>query len=112
MKIAILRVRGTVRREHDVRKVFETFGLNQKNHCTIVEDSPHVQGMLKIIAPFATWGPVEEKVLGQLKSKDKIIRLSPPKKGYGRKGVKVPYKKGGTCGNRGEKINELLMRMV
>jgi len=39
-----------------------------------------------------------------------LFRLSPPRKGY--EGVKRSYKEGGALGYRGEKINELLIRML
>ena len=41
-----------------------------------------------------------------------FFKLSPPVKGFERKGVKVPYSLGGVLGYRKEKINELVMRMV
>lgn len=113
MKLAIVRVRGDVRIGFKVRGTFTMLRLNQKNHCVVVEDAPHIRGMLKPIAPFATWGPVDEKTLTELKKKgDKLFRLNPPRKGYGRKGVKMPFKLGGATGDRKEKINDLLMRMV
>jgi len=65
--------------------------------------------MLQIIEPFATWGPVDEKTATALKER---TALNPPRKGYGRKGVKIPFKKGGAYGNRAEKINDLLTRMM
>ena len=42
----------------------------------------------------------------------KYFRLNPPKKGYGRKGIKKNFKEGGAVGYRGEKINDLIRRMV
>jgi len=41
-----------------------------------------------------------------------IFRLAPPRKGYDRKGIKHPYSIGGALGYRGERINELLERMI
>ncbi|HDI73179.1 MAG: 50S ribosomal protein L30 [Candidatus Altiarchaeales archaeon] len=41
-----------------------------------------------------------------------VFRLNPPKKGYERGGIKKPYTKGGALGYRGEKINELIERMI
>jgi len=41
-----------------------------------------------------------------------VFRLRPPKKGYDRGGIKHPYSLGGALGYRGEKINELLERMI
>ena len=41
-----------------------------------------------------------------------VFRLKPPSKGYERKGIKKHHSVGGVLGYRGEKINELLERMV
>ncbi|RLI92192.1 MAG: 50S ribosomal protein L30 [Candidatus Altiarchaeales archaeon] len=41
-----------------------------------------------------------------------IFRLAPPRKGYDRGGIKHPYSVGGALGYRGERINELLERMI
>ncbi|MEM4364098.1 MAG: 50S ribosomal protein L30 [Candidatus Diapherotrites archaeon] len=43
---------------------------------------------------------------------NKVFRLRPPKKGYERKGIKKPYSIGGALGNRKEKINDLILRMI
>ncbi|NPA77186.1 MAG: 50S ribosomal protein L30 [Candidatus Diapherotrites archaeon] len=42
----------------------------------------------------------------------KPFRLHPPRKGYGRNGIKRHFNEGGALGYRGEKINELLRRMI
>ena len=39
-----------------------------------------------------------------------VFKLHPPRKGY--EGVKVAYSQGGALGNRKEKMNELLERMI
>ncbi len=41
-----------------------------------------------------------------------VFRLSPPRRGYERNGIKKPFKLGGALGYRGEKINDLIKRMV
>lgn len=41
-----------------------------------------------------------------------FFRLHPPRKGYGRKGIKQHFKVGGALGYRGEKINDLILRMI
>ena len=41
-----------------------------------------------------------------------VFRLKPPSKGYERKGIKVPCSLGGALGYRGEKINDLLLKMI
>ncbi|HDN83289.1 MAG TPA: 50S ribosomal protein L30 [Candidatus Altiarchaeales archaeon] len=42
----------------------------------------------------------------------KVFRLKPPSGGYERAGIKKPFSVGGALGYRGEKINDLLLRMI
>ncbi|HOD89742.1 MAG TPA: 50S ribosomal protein L30 [archaeon] len=53
---------------------------------------------------------------GKVKLKDlnikPVFRLKPPSKGYERKGVKKTFKQGGALGYRGDKINNLLIKMI
>jgi large subunit ribosomal protein L30 len=49
----------------------------------------------------------------QLKYKLKpFFRLAPPRGGFERKGIKMPYAKGGVLGNRGENIKTLIEKML
>ena len=41
-----------------------------------------------------------------------FFRLHPPRKGYGRKGIKYSYTIGGALGYRGETINQLITKMT
>ncbi len=110
MKLAVVRVRGDVRITNKVRDTLKMLNLVKKNHCAIVEESPHIKGMLQLVKPYATWGPADEKTIAAVKKTEG--RLCPPRKGYGRKGIKMPYSLGGATGDRKEKINELITRMV
>ena len=110
MKIAVVRIRGDVRIKQKVRDTLKMLGLNKRNHCAILEDKPNILGMIKTIESQITWGPIDEKTLTAIQKKG--CRLNPPRKGYGRKGVKMPFLLGGAYGNRKEKINDLLMRMI
>ena len=51
-----------------------------------------------------------EKDIGQKIRKN--FRLNSPRKGYGRKGIKVSFNEGGALGYRGNKINDLIKRMI
>ena len=58
---------------------------------------------------------VEELKKGKTMNQVGIVncfRMSPPRKGYERKGIKVPFVLGGASGNRKEKINDLIVRMM
>jgi len=114
MKLAVVRVRGLVHIRHDFEYALRMLSLIKRNHCVVVEDSPSINGTLEKVKHFVTWGPVNEQTLAALKKRggEKVFALSPPRKGYGRKGIKIQFKVGGALGDRGEKINDLVMRMV
>jgi large subunit ribosomal protein L30 len=82
-------------------------------------------GMVKKVDDLITWGEVNDSTIKELKEKrgektknkgkeelKKFFRLSPPKGGFERKGIKVPFKIGGALGYRGDKINDLIKRML
>lgn len=63
----------------------------------------------------------QDKVISSIFNGDKTIkelnikpvfRLKPPSKGYDRKGIKKSFVEGGALGNRQEKINDLLKKMI
>ena len=66
-------------------------------------------GMFKTLDAFVEQFMQEKAELGDINAK-KVFRLNPPKKGY--KSTKKHFSVGGAIGYRGEKINELLKRMV
>ena len=122
--IAIVRVRGRVCIDQKIKDTLDMLKLHRHNYCTIQKATPSITGMIMKVKDYITWGEIDEKVLKELiekrsepnpqdKTKTKsFFRLNPPKKGYGRKGVKIPFVKGGALGYRGEKINDLIIRML
>lgn len=115
-KIGIVRVRGKARIRHDIERAMTQLNLSQRHAATVVEDSPSLQGQLKKAQSFVTWGPVTEDTIKKLafraRGEGRWYAMQPPRKGYGRKGVKLPFSQGGALGDRKEKINDLLLRMV
>jgi len=117
MKIAVILIRSAISIPEPVQRTLSLLGLKFKNNCVVVEDVPEMKGMIEKIKDLSTFGPVDDATLKAMEprrvSKDsKNYRLNPPRKGFGRKGIKVAFSKGGALGNRKEKINDLLMRMV
>ena len=113
MKLAVVRIRGSLQLTHEVRDTLRMLNLGKPNHCVVLEDTPSVRGMLAKVSHVVTWGPVDANAEAEIKKRgEKVFRLNPPRKGYGRKGVKMPFTKGGALGDRAEKINDLLLRMV
>jgi len=140
-KIAIIRVRGPVDSSKEIRDTLELLRLYRKNFCVVVEDNPSFKGMINKVKDYVTFGEIDEATYKELLEKrsedykgrekdnkgkidykkyitinDKKIkpffRLSPPKGGFGRKGIKISFTAKGALGNRKEKINDLLKRMI
>jgi large subunit ribosomal protein L30 len=112
MKLAVVLIRGKINMTQQQKDTLKMLNLEKKNHVVVLEDTPVVKGMLKKVESHITWGPVDEATEKELSKKGKIAKLGPPKKGYGRKGIKMPFKLGGAYGNREEKINDLITRMI
>jgi large subunit ribosomal protein L30 len=139
--LAVVRVRGKANLRHDVKETFEHLNLHTKNWCVFLEDTPTIRGMIAKVKDYITWGEVTPEMVDEIfkkrgeaymqREKDakgvieynkfishggkkykRFIRLSPPKKGYGQKGIKNSFSEGGALGNRNEKINDLLKRMI
>jgi large subunit ribosomal protein L30 len=64
----------------------------------------------KSISDFAKVIIEGKAKLSDLKNIKPVIRLHPPRKGY--EGIKRPFTNGGALGYRGDKINELIRRMI
>lgn len=141
-KFAVVLVRGMIGLKHDVKETLKLLRLNHKNYCVVIEDNLVNKGMLRKVKDYITWGEIDEATFKQLaenrgqeylgpekdskgkidysnrffvynnKKLKKYFRLNPPRKGFGRKGIKMPFKVGGALGYRGEKINDLLQRMI
>lgn len=81
----------------------------------LVGDEHLSDEFVKSNAKFESIGKFAEAVCaGEAKLRDisglkKVFRLHPPKKGH--RTTKRPFRSGGALGYRGEKINELIMRM-
>lgn len=114
-KIAIIRIRGPVKVMKEIEDTFAMLKISKRNSCRIIEDTPSVKGMIAKIKSYATWGIINEetqKLLEKRKDKHNVARLNPPKGGFERKGIKIPFSKGGAIGDRKEKINELIRKMI
>ncbi len=123
-KLAVIRVRGPVRVKKEINHTIELLGLYRKNFCVLVDKKDI--GMIKKIKDYVTYGEIDKETEDMLvekrgeKTKDKegkdvmkkFFRLSPPRKGFGRKGIKFSFSKSGALGYRAGKINDLIKRML
>ncbi len=112
-QLALIRVRGEVGIERSVKDTLTMLKLERKNACVIVKATPANLGMVNKVKHMITWGDVSADSLALLQKdgEKKVYHLHPPRKGYGRKGIKVPFAKGGALGDRGDAINDLIGRM-
>ncbi|MBI4151975.1 uL30 family ribosomal protein [Candidatus Woesearchaeota archaeon] len=139
-KLAVVLVRGMIDLNTPLRDTLSSLRLHHKNHCVVVGDSPVSRGMIQKVKDYVTWGEISPAVYQELVEKrgkefkarltdgkkkyayafiefqgkkyKPYFALNPPRKGFGRKGIKVAFRAGGALGFRGEKINDLLQRMM
>lgn len=140
-KLALVLVRGLVGVTKAVKDTLLMLRLTRKNNCVVVDNNAVYLGMIHKVKDYITWGEINEDTFKELLSKrgqeyvgresDRknkyktyktlnvnnkkyklYFRLNPPRKGFGRKGIKVAFKVGGGLGYRGEKINDLIKRML
>ncbi len=116
-KIAVVLIRGLVGVNHDIKKALESIRLRKKHACVIVEDSPSMQGILKKIQDYATFGVVSDETIAKLEKARKptekgVFFLAPPVGGFERKGIKKPFTVGGALGDRGDQMSILLEKMM
>lgn len=112
--IAAIRIRGKIGMTKPKEDTLRMLHLYKKNFCAVLKEDKTIEGMLKSVKEYITWGNVEEetiKILEQ-RSKKPFIRLNSPRKGYGRKGIKKTFAMGGALGDRKEAINDLIKRML
>jgi len=140
-KLAVIRIRGIINIQRDIKRSLNQLRLYKKNFCVVVTNNKSSFGMVTKVKDYITWGEIDNKTYDLLidkksdEYKDRItdrkqkikynrfldvkgkkikkyFRLNSPKKGYGRKGIKTPFNKGGALGYRAEKINDLIKRMI
>ncbi|MBS3123385.1 uL30 family ribosomal protein [Candidatus Woesearchaeota archaeon] len=139
--LAIILIRGRERgTPAPIKGTLDLLKLLKKNNCVLFKSNPALQGMLQKVKDYVTWGELSDptyKVLLEKRGKlfegplmdrhnkysynyseingqkyKSYFTLNPPRKGFGRKGIKVAFQAGGALGYRGEKINDLIERMV
>ena len=116
-KIAVIRISGRVRLNGEVEDTLSMLNLKRKFSCSVFENNKVNMGMINKVKDNVTYGEINDETLKILKEKrgakdKKYFSLHPPIKGFEKKGTKKSFKEGGALGYRGEKINDLIRRMV
>ncbi len=66
MTIAVVRVRGQVNINRDIKDALRMLHLTRANHCTIIPDEPVWTGQLMKVKDYVTWGRVSKETVLQL----------------------------------------------
>jgi len=125
-KIAAIRIRGMIGIIKGTKDTLTMLKLYRKNSCVVLNSTPSILGMLNKVKDYITWGEIDEETLKLLKEKRSektknkegkeiekgFFRLHPPRGGFERKGIKFSFKAGGVLGYRGNKINDLIKKMM
>ena len=139
--LAAVRIRGVTGVKRDIEHTLQMIRLHKKNYCCVLLNTTINAGILRKAKDYITWGEIDDETYNLLAEKrgeeyngretdakkiinyddfvvvnnkkiKKYFRLNAPRKGFGRKGIKHPFQSGGALGYRGEKINDLIKRMV
>jgi len=102
--LVAIRIKGTVGVKPKIKKTLELLGLKKKNSVAILPEDK--KPMLKKVERYITWGEISTEMLEKIKDRKS---LNNPRGGF--KSLKKPYPKG-AFGYRGEKINDLIKRMI
>ncbi len=119
--ICVIRIKGQTGLRKDVVETLNRLRLRRKYTCVVFEEPNEINvGMIKKLENFVAYGEISEEVYRELIKKrgvkDKkgnlkpFFRLHPPRKGIESKKHFGVGK--GVLGNNGEKINELVLRML
>ncbi len=118
-QIAAIRLRGKWNIKTGIEDTLTLLGIRRKNNMVILENTKNNMGMLAKAKDYITYGEINKEMLDKLISKkepkkktDKklIFSLPNPKKGF--KSIKTGFNEGGDLGYRGDKINDLLERII
>jgi len=140
--LAAIRIRGEIGIDIKIKTTLALLKLLKKHTCVVFKDSESIRGMLNKVKDYVTWGEIDTETYNLMiekrgqeykgpekDSKDKIdysrkyiiindkkikpfFRLSPPKGGFERKGIKNSYQAKGALGYRKNKINDLIKKMI
>jgi large subunit ribosomal protein L30 len=117
-KIAVISVRGVVNAKGEMIDTLKMLKLHRKNVLAVFNKTDATLGMIKKVKDYVTYGEIDDafdKMLAEKRPDDYakgFFRLSPPKGGFERKGIKKAFTIGGALGYRGDKMKDLIKRMM
>jgi large subunit ribosomal protein L30 len=64
--IAVVRIRGTVRAQREVRETLQMLHLTKNNYAVLIENSPSFVGMIKTAQNYVTWGEASKETVNMV----------------------------------------------
>ena len=114
-KLAAVLIRGLIGIRKEIKDTLFMLKLRKKHACVVLANNAVNRGMLKKVKDYVAYGTISqevEKELVEKRGEGKFYALHPPRGGFGRKGIKVPFNSGGALGDRNDKMDDLLKRMI
>ena len=120
-KIAVVRIRGTDDVNFEIVDTMIMLKLHKKHTCSVYDKTPVLMGMLEKCMDYVAYGEIDDQTYKLLIEKRGITKegkvqnyfhLSPPRGGFERRGIKYSYTQKGALGYRGEKMNDLIKKMI
>jgi len=101
MVFAIIRVRGIVNVNPDIKRTLELLRLTKVNHCTLLEENEVYKGMLQKVKDYTTWGEIDKETLTKLIGSRGML--------VGDKQITEEYVKSATSHNNFEKLSQAIL---
>jgi len=101
MVFAIIRVRGIVNVNPDIKRTLKLLRLTKVNHCTLLEENKVYKGMLQKVKDYTTWGEIDKEILPKLMESRGMI--------VGDKQITEEYIKSATSYNTFEKLSQAIL---
>jgi large subunit ribosomal protein L30 len=76
--IAIIRLRGSAKKDGEVNYALQIMGLTRVNHCVVLENDAYLKGQLYKVKDYVTYGEIDKETLKSLVTKR--VRLEGDKK--------------------------------
>jgi large subunit ribosomal protein L30 len=121
-KLALVRIRGMIHVKKDIVATIFNLRLRKNNACSVVPDTPANRAAAAKCKDYIAFGEISEDTYNELVDKrgkkdetgalKKFFLLHPPRGGFEKRGIKVSFNRGGALGYRGDKMNELIRKML
>lgn len=67
--LVVVKVRGTISAQREARETLDLLNLSKTCNCVLVRNSPSMNGMLKRVQSYVTWGEISAETLVELLAK-------------------------------------------